>query len=91
MVLPELSRQRLRVQSSRRLALPQYPLTASCWTGWAQEAARGDAVVVGGFCERGEGGRLFNSAAVVDRSGVLTVYRKLHLWNDESPVVHARQ
>ena len=41
-------------------------------------------MVVGGFCELGEGGRLFNSAAVVDRSGVLAVYRKLHLWNDES-------
>jgi len=51
---------------------------------WAEEAARGEAVVVGGFCELGEGGRLFNSAAVVDGSGVIAVYRKLHLWNDEA-------
>ncbi|PRY10857.1 nitrilase-related carbon-nitrogen hydrolase [Kineococcus rhizosphaerae] len=51
------------------------------FTRWARAA--GDAVVVGGFCERGCGGTLFNSAAVVDRTGVLAVYRKLHLWDEE--------
>jgi predicted amidohydrolase len=51
--------------------------------GWAREAARGDAVVVGGFCERGPGGRLFNSSALVDGRGVQAVYRKLHLWGEE--------
>ncbi len=52
--------------------------------GWAKEATRGSAVVVGGFCELGDDGKLFNSAAVVDRNGVVAVYRKLHLWNEES-------
>jgi 5-aminopentanamidase len=51
--------------------------------GWSEEAAAGDAVVVGGFCELGEDGRLYNSAAVVDASGVLAVYRKIHLWDRE--------
>src|SRR5947209_11216635 len=32
---------------------------------WATEAARGDALVVGGFCELAPDGRLFNSAALV--------------------------
>src|SRR5688500_13238793 len=41
------------------------------------------ALVVGGFCERGSDGRLYNSAAVVDASGVLAVYRKTHLWDRE--------
>ncbi len=41
------------------------------------------ALVVGGFCERGEDGRLYNSAAVVDGSGVVAVYRKTHLWDRE--------
>ena len=50
---------------------------------WAAEAARADAVIVGGFCERGDDGRLYNSAAVVDASGLRAVYRKLHLWDGE--------
>ena len=41
------------------------------------------ALVVGGFCERGDDGRLYNSAAVVDASGVVAVYRKTHLWDRE--------
>jgi len=51
--------------------------------GWAREAARGDAVVVGGFCERAPDGRLHNSSALVDGDGVRAVYRKLHLWGEE--------
>jgi predicted amidohydrolase len=44
--------------------------------------ARG-ALVVGGFCEQGTDGNLYNSAAVVDSTGVLAVYRKTHLWDRE--------
>ena len=51
--------------------------------GWAREAARGDAIVVGGFCERAPDGRLHNSSALVDGDGVRAVYRKLHLWGEE--------
>ena len=60
------------------------------------EWARRGKVVVGGFAER-DGDRVFNSAAIVDGSGVLAVYRKAHLWDreprwfaagaDEPPVV----
>jgi predicted amidohydrolase len=48
---------------------------------WAA-AARG-AVVIGGFCERGDDGRIYNSAAVIDGGAVRGVYRKLHLWDRE--------
>ncbi|MCV7226707.1 nitrilase-related carbon-nitrogen hydrolase [Mycolicibacterium komossense] len=48
---------------------------------WA--AAAGDSVVIGGFCEVGEDGRLYNSAAVVDANGVIATYRKTHLWDRE--------
>jgi predicted amidohydrolase len=41
------------------------------------------ALVVGGFAERGDDGRLYNSAAVVDETGVRASYRKLHLWDRE--------
>lgn len=51
--------------------------------GWAAEAAKGDAVVVGGFCEQGSDGQLYNSAALVDAGGIQAVYRKLHLWDRE--------
>jgi predicted amidohydrolase len=53
---------------------------------WAAEAARADVVVIGGFCERGEDGRVYNSAAVIDASGLRAVYRKLHLWDREKLV-----
>ena len=44
------------------------------------------AIVVGGFCERSDGDRPFNSAAVVENGEVLTVYRKTHLWDTEKRV-----
>ena len=53
---------------------------------WRDLAAEHDLVIVGGFCELGAGGRLHNSAAVVDASGTLAVYRKAHLWDKEKLV-----
>ena len=47
---------------------------------WRSLAAAHDLVIAGGFCELGDDGRLYNSAAIVDASGVLAVYRKAHLW-----------
>ncbi len=34
--------------------------------GWREEAAKHELVIVGGFCELGDDGLLYNSAAVVD-------------------------
>ncbi|SFB56018.1 Predicted amidohydrolase [Amycolatopsis marina] len=83
-VLPELATSGYVFETSeqaRRVAVtPEHPLFAR----WAS-AARG-AVVVGGFCELGADGHLYNSAAVVDRTGVLAVYRKTHLWDREKTV-----
>lgn len=56
--------------------------------GWAEEAGRGDAVVIGGFCELGGDGQLYNSSALVDGDGVKAVYRKLHLWGEENCWFH---
>ncbi len=58
---------------------PEHPIFGA----WAAEAARGPSVVIGGFCERGDDGRLYNSAAIVDGSGLLGAYRKTHLWDRE--------
>ena len=76
---------------ARRRRRRRLPPTARCSRAGRRVAARGDAVVVGGFCERGADGRVFNSSALVDGGGVRAVYRKLHLWADESPVVRRRR
>jgi 5-aminopentanamidase len=53
---------------------------------WRALAAAHGLLIVGGFCEAGDDGRLYNSAAVVDASGTLAVYRKAHLWDKEKLV-----
>ena len=58
---------------------PAHPLFGE----WADAAAATSAVVVGGFAEQGTDGHLYNSAALVDPSGVRAVYRKTHLWDEE--------
>ncbi|MCC6703659.1 MAG: hypothetical protein IT334_02210 [Thermomicrobiales bacterium] len=46
-------------------------------------AANAGLTLVAGLIERGYDGRLFNSAVVVDDSGLLTIARKLHLTADD--------
>ena len=53
---------------------------------WRSLAGEFRTVIVGGFCELGPDGRLFNSAALVDASGTRAVYRKAHLWDAEKLV-----
>src|ERR1700683_4985882 len=50
---------------------------------WAGEAARADIVLAAGFCERGDEGRVYNSAALLDSSGLRAVYSRRHLWDRE--------
>ncbi len=80
-VLPELSTSGYvfdSVDEVRAVAIaPDHPAFAA----WARAA--GGAVVVAGFAEAGPDGTLFNSALVLDASGVLAVYRKAHLWDRE--------
>ena len=52
---------------------------ASPWTGLV--GAR--QVLVVGFAEQSADGELYNSAALIDASGVRVVYRKTHLWDEE--------
>ncbi len=53
---------------------------------WQELAAGLGCAIVGGFCELGEDGLLYNSAALVDESGTRAVYRKAHLWDREKLV-----
>jgi predicted amidohydrolase len=53
---------------------------------WRELAAAHGIVIVGGFCELGGDGRLWNSAALVDATGTRAIYRKAHLWDAEQDV-----
>lgn len=56
---------------------------------WASLAAAHELTIVGGFCELGTDGLLYNSAALVDPAGIRAVYRKAHLWDTEKGVFTA--
>jgi 5-aminopentanamidase len=79
---------------ARELARPAEEALAP----WLEVAAATATLMAGGFAELGGDGRVYNSAALVAGTGVLAVYRKLHLWDREQlvfapgeefpPVVH---
>jgi predicted amidohydrolase len=85
-VLPELITSGYMFEAPEEAAAVAIGADHEMLAEWAAEAARADIVLVAGFCERGEGGRIFNSAAVLDASGLRAVYRKLHLWDREKLV-----
>ncbi len=82
-VLPELANSGYVFSSIEEARAAATPVDGELLRGWAREAARGDALVIGGFCELARDGRLFNSSALVGAEGVLALYRKLHLWDEE--------
>lgn len=88
-VLPELCTTGYTFESRAEAQALAQPATAGALDDWTEEAARAEAVIIGGFAESGEDGELYNSAAIVDPSGVLTVYRKVHLWEFEREVFQA--
>lgn len=82
-VVPELANSGYVLSSRGEARASAVGADSELLQGWAREAARGDAVVIGGFCELGADDVVYNSAAVVDGAGVLAIYRKLHLWGSE--------
>jgi len=80
-VLPELATSGYMfddAEEARAVALtPASPM----FSNWA--VAAGNSIVVCGFCEQGDDGRLYNSAVMVDADGVIAHYRKTHLWDRE--------
>lgn len=85
-VLPELSASGYVFRGeaeARALAEPADGPTAA---GWAELARQRGITVVGGICELGDDGLLYNSALVVDSAGLRASYRKVHLWDAEKLV-----
>lgn len=81
-LLPELCNTGYAFESRKEAHAVAQPAHGGVLDDWAEEAGP-HAVVVGGFAERGDSDTVFNSAAIVDGTGVLAVYRKAHLWNRE--------
>ncbi|MDR6687733.1 putative amidohydrolase [Arthrobacter sp. 1088] len=83
LVLPELatSGYYLRVDEAKRCALPADDPVFGKWASLLDPGM----VLVLGFCER-DGDTLFNSAAVITQAGVIAVYRKTHLWDEEQSI-----
>ncbi|MDF2824327.1 MAG: putative amidohydrolase [Mycobacterium sp.] len=80
-VLPELATSGYMFHDAAEARSLSLPASSPLFTRWS--AAAGDSVAVVGFCEAADDGRIFNSAVVVDGSGVLECYRKTHLWDRE--------
>jgi predicted amidohydrolase len=82
-VLPELATSGYMFESTVEASAAAIPPTHPMFADWANAVAQVDGVAIGGFAELGEDGLVYNSAAVVDASGVRAIYRKVHLWDKE--------
>jgi predicted amidohydrolase len=82
-LLPELVTSGYVFESAEEARHLAQPVDGPALSDWAEEAARGEAVVIGGFAELGDDGVVYNSAAVMGPDGLLAVYRKTHLWDRE--------
>ena len=81
-VLPELAASGYTFRSREEAAAFSEGRDGPTVSGWVELCRELDVYLVAGFAEA-DGGRRFNSAAVVGPSGLLGVYRKAHLFNDE--------
>lgn len=85
-VLPELSTSGYVFESADEARSVAISRDHPVFVEWATIVKAVDGVVIGGFAELGDDGLLYNSAAVIDGSGVRAVYRKVHLWAKEKLV-----
>lgn len=85
-VLPELVTTGYMFGDLQELRAAAEPADGPTTRGWVELAGAHDLVLVGGFAEDAGDGVVYNSAALVDATGVRAVYRKVHLWNAEKLV-----
>jgi 5-aminopentanamidase len=82
-VLPELVTSGYMFESAQEAASVAIAPDHEILSEWADAARQHGVIIAGGFAERGEDGNTYNSAAVIDPTGLRAVYRKLHLWDRE--------
>jgi predicted amidohydrolase len=85
-VLPELCTSGYMFESPGEAAALAITRADPILAGWARAAAESGAVVTAGFCEIGDDGLIYNSAAVFPGAQPPAFYRKLHLWDREKLV-----
>ena len=88
-VLPELAASGYVFTDKAEAATLSEDLDGPTVTEWMGLAAEHDLVIVGGLAERGAAGALFNTAVVIDPSGLRASYRKAHLWDFEKEIFNA--
>jgi predicted amidohydrolase len=82
-LLPELATSGYVFESVEEARAAAEPADGPAITAWIREAERSKATVAGGFAELRKDGKLYNSMAVVDETGLLAVYSKSHIWDRE--------
>lgn len=85
-VLPELTTSGYSFADAGEAASLAEPVPGPSTSAWKQLAAELGVTIVAGVCEDSGHGRLFNTAVIVDRRGMLAGYRKAHLWDREKLV-----
>lgn len=82
-VLPELANTGYMFADAEALAAAAEPVNGPTVTEWMELARELTLVIAAGFAERGDDGISYNSAVLVDETGLRARYRKAHLWNRE--------
>ncbi|ORA34620.1 nitrilase-related carbon-nitrogen hydrolase [Mycobacterium aquaticum] len=82
-VLPELVSSGYVFSGRAEAARSAEPVDGPTIQLWCSLARTHHLVLVGGFCELGRDDALYNSAVIVDHTGLRAVYRKTHMWDRE--------
>lgn len=82
-VFPELVASGYSFRDVDELVALAEPRDGELLLEWQRLAEELDIMIVAGYAELDPSGKVFNSAAIVDASGVLAHYRKAHLWDFE--------
>ncbi|MGW4031794.1 nitrilase-related carbon-nitrogen hydrolase [Streptomyces sp. NPDC004838] len=82
-VLPELANSGYVFRDADELLSVAEPLDGETIREWEELASRLRLVIVSGFAELGEEGRVHNTGVLIDETGLRAAYRKAHLWNAE--------
>jgi predicted amidohydrolase len=88
-VLPELASSGYVFHDRAEARTLAEPLDGPTVTEWVTLADRLGITLVGGLCELGDDGLLYNTAVIVTGPRVLAAYRKVHLWDAEKLVFAA--
>lgn len=82
-VLPELANTGYMFAGIDELRAVAETVEGPTVSEWVALAAQHNLIIVAGFAEADGSGEVYNSAVLVDSTGVRACYRKAHLWNTE--------